>query len=54
MYFEKGSLVSGNWPGEIFFITHPPAYSNVNQNIYFKFQKLNKTKIARRQKIKET
>ena len=26
----------------------------MNQNIYFKFQKLNKTKIARRQKIKET
>ena len=22
---QKSSLVSGNWPGEIFFITYPPA-----------------------------
>ena len=26
---KESSLVSGNWPGEHFFVTHPPAQSNV-------------------------
>ena len=39
---KKSSLASGNRPGEKFFMTHPPAYSNLYQNIYFQFQKTNK------------
>ena len=35
---EKSSLVSGNRPGEKFLITYPPE-SNVDENIYFLFQK---------------
>ena len=30
---KKSSLVSGNRPGELFFITHPLAWLNVFQNI---------------------
>ena len=40
----KSSLVSGNRPGETFFIIHPPGQSNVHQNIYLNFQKTNKQK----------
>ena len=36
---KKISHVSGNRPGEKFFITHRPALSNVYQNIYFRLQK---------------
>ena len=36
---KKSSLVSGNRSGENFFITHPLAYSNVHQNIYFLIKK---------------
>ena len=34
---QKSGLVSGNRPGEEFFITYPPAYLNVYQNMYFLF-----------------
>ena len=47
---KKVLLVSGNRPGEKFFITHLPAESNVYQNQYFCFFK----KKTRRQKAKET
>ena len=51
---KKSSLVSGNRSGENFFITHPLAYSNVHQNIYFlikkKQKKNNKTKKKRKRK----
>ena len=51
---KKISLVSGNRPGEIFFIIHPPAQSNVYQNIYFYFQKKKNTKKQEDKKIKGT
>ena len=56
---QKSSLVSGNWVGEIFFITYPPTQSNVYQNIYFLFKKhthANKKqqKPKKKQKQKET
>ena len=38
---KESCLVSGNRPGENFFITHLPAQSNVYQNIHFLFQKNN-------------
>ena len=55
---KKSSLVSGNRPGEKFFITHPRAQSNVYQNMYFSFpNKANKkkpNKQTRRQKKRKT
>ena len=41
--------------GEVktFFITHPPAQSNVCQNTYFKKQTNKQTKSKRNQRIKE-
>ena len=47
---KKSSLVSGNRSGENFFITHPLAYSNVHQNIYFLIKKKNRKKITRPKK----
>ena len=47
---KKSSLVSGNRPGENFFITHPLAYSNVYQNIYFLIKKKNRKKTTRPKK----
>ena len=53
---KKSGLVSGNRPGENFFIPHPPAWLNVYQNMYFQFKKAKKqtNKKTRRQKAKET
>ena len=59
---KESCLVSGNRPGENFFITHLPAQSNVYQNIHFLFQKNNeqtnknnknkeKTKLKTKKKI---
>ena len=39
---KRSSLVSGNRSGETFFFTHPSAYSNLYQNTYFKFKKIDK------------
>ena len=57
---KKSSLVSGNRSGENFFITHPLAYSNVHQNIYFlikkkteKKQQDQKKKKKKKKKLKE-
>ena len=41
---KTSSFVSGNWPGEKCFITHPPAKSNMYQNKYFQFKNKLKTK----------
>ena len=53
------SLFFGNRLGENFFITHPSAQQNKQQNIYFQFQKQKKEQKkthqkTRRQKAKET
>ena len=36
---QKSSLVSGNWPSEIFLSPTRPHKSNLYENIYFLFQK---------------
>ena len=52
---KKGSLFSGNQPGENSLITHSSAKSNVYQNIYFHFQKTNRqAKKKNTKKVKET
>ena len=43
---KESCLVSGNWPGENFFIIYPPTQFYVYQNIYFLFE----TKKAHTQK----
>ena len=39
---QKSSLVSGNWPSEIFLSPTRPHKSNLYENIYFLFQKAHK------------
>ena len=41
---KKSSFVSGNRPGENYFMTHPRAQSNVYRSIYFQLQKNKRTK----------
>ena len=58
---KRSCLVSGNWPDENFFITHPITQSNVYQNISFHFKKQrnkkknnnNKKKQKRKQEYKK-
>ena len=51
---NKSSLLSGNRPGKSSLITHPPAKSNVYQNIYFSFYITNKqAKIKTKTKTKK-
>ena len=56
----KSSLVSQNWPGENFYITHPPTYDIVEHVSEYTFlisknkQKKQKTKTKTKTKNKQT
>ena len=58
-FIRPKGLLSGNWPDERFFITYPPAQSNVYQNIYiyiyiFKEEQKQKQKKTKTKKAKDT